>query len=225
MDGRAQKLLSSTTDAFEKTRGEKPQATRFAIPLSRLKHPARPPRVKMPCLAALIAGVPLVAAALPSPTDVYNAAEEADSYWQAHNDPGNCGWTRGTLFAGKTAHYNMTRDKNASGLAAVGARSTSTRRSRGSPALLAQTTSAAGRLATTGCAVARVATPSTRTTSPAGCPTPPSTNSLRRITSWLFSSRSSRRSRSRRSTRGGGSTRSCESCGASAGCASFWRRR
>ena len=49
------------------------------------------------------------AVSLPTPTSVLEAAALADSYWNANNAPGDCGWTRGTLFAGKTAYYNITQ--------------------------------------------------------------------------------------------------------------------
>ena len=48
---------------------------------------------------------------LPTPASVLQAAALADSYWNANNAPGDCGWTRGTLFAGKTAYYNITQDR------------------------------------------------------------------------------------------------------------------
>ena len=51
-----------------------------------------------------------LAAPLPSPASVLHAAALADAYWQENNTPGNCTWTSGTLFAGKTAYYNITQD-------------------------------------------------------------------------------------------------------------------
>ena len=65
------------------------------------------------CLAKTIIALRLattLAVPLPSPTTVLRAASLADAYWLEHNAPGNCTWTRGTLFAGKTAIYNVTHD-------------------------------------------------------------------------------------------------------------------
>jgi unsaturated rhamnogalacturonyl hydrolase len=48
------------------------------------------------------------AAPLPSPTSVLAAMAAADDYFIVHNAFGDCGWTRGTYFAGESAHFSVT---------------------------------------------------------------------------------------------------------------------
>ena len=50
----------------------------------------------------------LTSAADPVPAQVLAAMDAADSYFTGHNAAGDCGWTRGTYFAGAIDHYEST---------------------------------------------------------------------------------------------------------------------
>ena len=55
--------------------------------------------------------------ALPAPGSVISAMNSAAQYYQSHNALGDCGWTRGTYYAGSMAHYNVTGNKTIAALA------------------------------------------------------------------------------------------------------------
>ena len=42
----------------------------------------------------------------PTPASVLAAMDLANAYFTGHNSPGDCGWTRGTYYAGSIAHYH-----------------------------------------------------------------------------------------------------------------------
>lgn len=49
----------------------------------------------------------------PVPADVLTAMNAANSYFMANNPTGDCGWTRGTYYAGNMAHYISTCEMGA----------------------------------------------------------------------------------------------------------------
>ena len=63
-----------------------------------------------PLALALVARAAL-AAALPAPASVVAAMDAAAQYYQARNTDGDCGWTRGTYYAGSMAHYATTKNE------------------------------------------------------------------------------------------------------------------
>ena len=63
-------------------------------------------------MLAAAASVPL-----PSPDTVLAAANAANSYFIAHNSQGDCGWTRGTYYAGSLAHYGISKNETLVALA------------------------------------------------------------------------------------------------------------
>lgn len=59
--------------------------------------------------AALLVAAAHAVPTLPTPSSIIFAMNSAAQYYQAHNGlAGDCGWTRGTYFAGSMAHYNVT---------------------------------------------------------------------------------------------------------------------
>jgi hypothetical protein len=59
-------------------------------------------------IALAIASCVGAAPPLPSPASVLAAMGAADDYFIAHNPAADCGWTRGTYFAGESAHFNVS---------------------------------------------------------------------------------------------------------------------
>jgi rhamnogalacturonyl hydrolase YesR len=51
----------------------------------------------------------------PVPEDVLSSMNSANSYFTGHNSAGDCGWTRGTYFAGSISHYQRTCDTGTAG--------------------------------------------------------------------------------------------------------------
>ena len=71
--------------------------------------------------ALLMAPAALAAAAaamsLPTPASVLAAADSANAYYIAHNTMGDCGWTRGTYYAGSLAHFSISKNTTVAALA------------------------------------------------------------------------------------------------------------
>jgi rhamnogalacturonyl hydrolase YesR len=51
----------------------------------------------------------------PNPIDVLAAMNAANNYFTGNNPSGDCGWTRGTYFAGSISHYQRTCDTGTAG--------------------------------------------------------------------------------------------------------------
>ena len=58
--------------------------------------------------AHAVAGAAFGLSAPPSAASVLADIDLADAYFRAHNPPGDCGWTRGTYYAGAISHYHAT---------------------------------------------------------------------------------------------------------------------